>query len=64
MTFLIGCILIYHYDLEWGWYVAAAVAYGCEWQKHHEYHTHLYRRVCELESRLTSHFKPRYIDED
>ncbi len=28
MTLLIACLLIYHFDMAWWWYVVAAITWG------------------------------------
>lgn len=28
MTLFIACILIYHFDMGWGWYILAVVIWG------------------------------------
>lgn len=53
MSFLIGCMLIYHFDMGWNWYITAFVAYCCEWHQHYKYHRDLLYRIDRAEERLT-----------
>jgi hypothetical protein len=62
MSLLIGCILIYHYDLGWWWYAVAAGWYWVEWQRHWDYYSDLQKRLHELRGEIES-LKPP-IDHD
>jgi len=36
MTLFIACLLIYHFNMEWWWYLLATIIWGCSilaWSK-------------------------------
>jgi hypothetical protein len=60
MSLLVGLILVYHYDLQWGWYIACGFAYWAEWDMHRRYALVIEHRIAELENALRQREIPDY----
>jgi hypothetical protein len=64
VSLLIGCILIYHYELEWWWYVLSVVMYCAEWETHRRNAEALRQDIIRVEDSVHRLHKPPIPHDD